>query len=61
MAKIDAGDFNVSELWNKSTLLERGDDSPVSALQVRYEDNPKVIEIRNRIRAKEIHQNAVVF
>ena len=52
MAKIDAGDFNVSELWNKSTLLERGDDSPVSALQVRYEDNPKVIEIRNRIRAK---------
>ena len=52
MAKIEAGDFNVSELWNKSTLLERGDDSPVSALQVRYEDNPKVIEIRNRIRAK---------
>ena len=52
MTKIEAGDFNVSELWNKSTLLERGDDSPVSALQVRYEDNPKVIEIRNRISAK---------
>lgn len=52
LKKIHAGDFNVSELWNKSTLLERGEDSLVSALQVRYEDNPKIIEIRNRVSAK---------
>lgn len=52
LQKIHAGDFNVSEPWNKSTLLERGGDSLISALQVRYEDNPKITEIRNLIRQK---------
>ena len=52
LRKILDGDFNVLDSWNKSVLLDRSPTSKVSALQVRYEDNPKVIEIRNRIAAK---------
>ena len=52
LPKIVDGDFNVLDSWNKSLLLDRSPDSIVKALQVRYEDNPKVCEIRNRIAAK---------
>ena len=50
--KVDKGDFNISELWNKSDLLDRGPDSKITALQVRYEDNPLIIEIRHLIKQK---------
>ena len=52
LPKIVDGDFNVLNSWNKSLLLDRSPDSIVKALQVRYEDNPKVSEIKNRIAAK---------
>ena len=52
LPKILDGDFNVLDSWNKSVLLDRSSTSKIQALQVRYEDNPKVIEIRNRIAAK---------
>ena len=50
--KVDKGDFNISELWNKSDLLDRGPNSKITALQVRYEDNPLIIEIRHLIKQK---------
>ena len=49
---VDHKDFNVPELWNKSDLLDRGPDSKITALQVRYEDNPLIIEIRHLIKQK---------
>jgi len=50
--KVDKGDFNISELWNKSDLLDRGPDSKITALQVRYEDNPLITEIRHLVKQK---------
>ena len=47
--KVDKGDFNISELWNKSDLLDRGPNSKITSLQVRYEDNPLIIEIRHLV------------
>ena len=42
-------DFNVPDAWNKSDLLDRGPNSKVTSLQVRYEDNPLIIEIRHLV------------
>ena len=50
--KVDKGDFNISELWNKSDLLDRGPNSKIKSLQVRYEDNPLIVEIRHLIKQK---------
>ena len=52
LQKIIDQDFNVSELWNKSDLLDRGPNSKITSLQVRYEDNPLIIEIRHLIKQK---------
>ena len=49
LQKIIDQDFNVSELWNKSDLLDRGPNSKITSLQVRYEDNPLIIEIRHLV------------
>ena len=52
LPKILGGDFNQLDKWNKSDLLDRGPNSRVKALQVRYEDNPLVIEIRHLVKQK---------
>ena len=49
---VDHEDFNVPELWNKSDLLDRGPNSKITALQVRYEDNPLITEIRHLVKQK---------
>tara|TARA_Y100000592_G_scaffold716_1_gene1140 strand:- start:2325 stop:3665 length:1341 start_codon:yes stop_codon:yes gene_type:complete len=52
LPKVLCGDFNQLEKWNKSDLLDRGPDSKITSLQVRYEDNPLIIEIRHLIKQK---------
>ena len=52
LPKVLCGDFNQLEKWNKSDLLDRGPDSKITALQVRYEDNPLIIEIRHLVKLK---------
>lgn len=52
LPKIKDGDFNVADEWRKSDLLDRSHTSKVKALQVRYEDNSLITEIRDRIAAK---------
>ena len=52
LPKVLCGDFNQLDKWNKSELLDRGPDSKITALQVRYEDNPLITEIRHLVRLK---------